>query len=69
MLKCKRDLLQVEEGSSDIYMSIRFDEYLHRLEDLKDMTYPDVFKWWCKSSSDENMKGVEISLITVSNLK
>ena len=57
MLKCKRDLLQLQEGSSDIYMSTRFDEYLHRPEDLKDMTYPEFFKWWHKSSSDENKKG------------
>ena len=28
MLKCKRDLLQLQEGSSDIYLSTRFDEYL-----------------------------------------
>ena len=38
MLKCKCDLLQLQVGSSDICMSTRFDEYLHRPEDLKDMT-------------------------------
>lgn len=56
MLKYKRDLLRLQEGSSDIYMT-RFDEYLHCPEDLKDMTYPDLFKWWRKSSSDKNKKG------------
>ena len=57
MLKCKRDLLQLQEGSSDIYLSTRFDEYLHRPDQLKDMTYPEFFKWWRKASSDENKKG------------
>ena len=61
MLKCKRDLLQLQEGSSDICMSTRFDEYLHCREDLKNMTmtmtYPEFFKWWRNSSSDENKKG------------
>ena len=32
MLKSKHDLLQLVEGSSDIYLSTRFDEYLHRPE-------------------------------------
>ena len=57
ILKSKRDLVQLEEGSSDIYMSTKFDEYLHRPQELKDMTYPDFFKWWRKSSSDEHKKG------------
>ena len=35
-------------------MSTRFDEYRYRPEDLKDITYPEFFKWWRKSSSDEN---------------
>ena len=39
MLKSKRDLQQLQDDSSDIYMSTRFDEYLHRPEHLKDMTY------------------------------
>ena len=38
-------------------MSTRFDEYLYRPEDLKNMTYPEFFKWWHKSSSNENKKG------------
>ena len=77
MLKCKRDLLQLQEGSSDIYMSTRFDEYLHRPEDLKDMTYPEFFKWWHKSSSDENshnqrrgmplIYGLEPQMMTLQN--
>ena len=41
MLKRKLDLLQLQEGSSDIYLSTRFDEYLHCPEDLKDMTHPE----------------------------
>ena len=57
MLKSKRDLLELEAGSPDIYMSTRFDDYLHRPEELKDMTYPEFFKWWRKSSADENKKG------------
>ena len=57
MLKSKRDLLQIQEGSSDIYLSTRLDEYLHRPEQLKDITYPEFFKWWRKTTSDENKKG------------
>ena len=57
MLKCKRDLQQLQEGSSDIYMSTRFDEYLQRPEQLKDMTYPEFFEWWRKTNRDENRKG------------
>ena len=57
MLKCKRDLLQLEEGSSDVYLSTRFDEYLYRPEQLKDMTYPEFFTWWRKTTSDENKRG------------
>ena len=53
MLKCKCDLLQLQEDSSNIYMSTRFDEHLHCPEDLKNMTYPEFFKWWRKSSSDD----------------
>ena len=40
MLKCKRDLLQLQEGSSDIYMSTGFDEYLHRPEDFEGHDQP-----------------------------
>ena len=57
MLKCKRDLQQLQDGSSDIYLSTRLDEYLHCPEQLKDMTYPEFFKWWRKTTSDENKKG------------
>ena len=57
MLRSKRDLQQLQDDSSDIYMSTRFDEYLHRPEHLKDMTYTEFFKWWRKSSTDENKKG------------
>ena len=56
MLKSKRDLQQLEEGSSDIYMT-RLDEYLHRPEQLRNMTYPEFFQWWRKSTSNENKKG------------
>ena len=38
-------------------MSTRFDEYLHRPQQLKDMTYPDFLKWWRKCRSDEHKKG------------
>ena len=56
---CKR------ASSSDMYMSTRFYKYLHRPEDLKDMTYPEFFKWWHKSSSDEkkvrhNQRGMSL---------
>ena len=57
MLKCKHDLLPLQEGSSDTYLSTRFDEYLHRPDQLKDMTYLEFFKWWRKASGDENKKG------------
>lgn len=38
-------------------MSTRFDEYLNRPEELKQLTYPEFFKWWRKTQSDENKKG------------
>ena len=45
MLKSKRDLVQLEEGSSDIYMSTRFDEYLASFPDLpaRTQTYAKYF--------------------------
>ena len=45
MLKNKQDLIGLEERSSDIYMSTRLDEYLYRPKELKNLTYPEFFKW------------------------
>ena len=45
MLKSKRNLQQLQDDSADIYMSTRFDEYLHRPDHLRDITYPEFFKW------------------------
>ena len=53
MLKCKHDLLPLQEGSSDTYLSTRFDEYLHRPDQLKYVTYLEFFKWWRRASSDK----------------
>ena len=66
MLKTKRDLLQLEEGSSDIYVSTRFDEYLYRPQPLKDITYPDFFKWWRKLVV-MNIRKVKPSLLRVTS--
>ena len=54
MLKSKSDLEELEGRSADVYMSTRFDDYLQHPDQLKDITYPEFFKWWCKTSSAEN---------------
>ena len=57
MLSSKRDLQQLQDDSADIYMSTRFDRYLHCPDHLRDITYPEFFKWWQKTTSDENSNG------------
>ena len=52
MLKSKCDLLQLHR-----HLLARLDEYLDCPEQLKDITYPEFFKWWHKTTSDENKKG------------
>ena len=57
MLKPKFELKNLPEDSGDVYQTNKLDQYLNRPPELSALTYPDFFRWWRKSASEEHKKG------------
>ena len=46
VLKGKKLLEELPPDSPDVYYKSKFEVYLLRAKELKDITYPDLYRWW-----------------------
>ena len=58
VLKSKKLLEELPQDSEDVFYLSKFQVYLLRPEELRDITYPDFYKWWRPLSSGETQRAV-----------
>ena len=58
VLKGKKQQEQLSPDSEDIFCRSKFETYLLRPEELKTITYPDLYKWWRQVQSAEKKSAV-----------
>ena len=58
VLKGKKLLEELPQDSQDVFYLSKFQVYLLRPEELRDITYPDFYKWWRPLSSGETQRAV-----------
>ena len=58
VLKGKKLLEELPHDSEDVFYLSKFQVYLLRPEELRDITYPDFYKWWRPLSSGETQRAV-----------
>ena len=59
VLKGKKLLEELPQDSQDVFYLSKFQVYLLRPEELKDITYPDLYKWWRQLLPGETQKAVQ----------
>ena len=59
VLKGKRLLEELPPDSQDIFYMSKFQVYLLRPEELRDITYPDMYKWWRQLLPGETQRAVQ----------
>ena len=69
MLKPSHQLLHLPQDSHDIYMSNKFDAYLARPRQLAQLSYPEFFRWWQKSTSEQRKGETLVSKRSVPSLE
>ena len=58
VLKSKKLLEELPQDSEDVFYLNKFQVYSLRPEELRDITYPDFYKWWRPLSSGETQRAV-----------
>ena len=59
VLKGKKLLKELPQDSQDVFYLSKFQVYLLQPEELRDITYPDFYKWWRSHSSGETQRAVQ----------
>jgi len=62
MLKTTAELKSLEADSEDIYIATRYDTYLQRPPELREMTYPNFYQWWRRTTSEEQRKAEKMAV-------
>ena len=58
MLKGKKLLEELPQDSQDVFYLSKCQVYLLRPEGLKNITYPDLYKWWRQLPPGETQRAV-----------
>ena len=59
VLKGKQLLEQFPPDSEDVFYTSKFQVYLVRPKELKEIIYPDLYKWWRELLPSETQKGAQ----------
>ena len=58
VLKGKKQLEELPQDSQDVFYLSKFQVYLLRPEELRAITYPDLYKWWRQVLPGETQRAV-----------
>ena len=59
VLKSKKLLEQLPPDSADVFYKSKFEVYLMRSKELRDITYPDLYRWWRQLLPSETQRAAE----------